>query len=295
MDAGKTVDGSRVKHYVFLARERLAQARKLGAPEIVLDRATRYLADAEYYHSREDYVTALASVNYSHGLLDGALEGTAARLTGLLPERKVVANILVNGLRGDRSIASLAASLCADVDELIGVLEGLRAEGLLEILGEEVGLTPTGRGKIKVGLVAGVFDLIHPGHVAFLDWAKGRVDVLTAIIARDPNSARRKGRAPVQSESDRLTVVSHLDAVDYCCLGDQEDTYSPVLRIGPDIIFLGKDQEADARRIKAELARRGLKVQVTRSRVWDSGDLSKTSRIIDQIRKRSSGRAWEEP
>jgi FAD synthetase len=138
-------------------------------------------------------------------------------------------------------------------------------------------------------LVAGVFDLIHPGHLAFLNWARGRVDALVVIVARDPNSQHRKGRKPIQGESDRLSLVSELKPVDIAVIGDQDDIYSPVLRIGPDLILLGKDQDIDGRRIKADLRKRGLDVKIIRSRVWDSGELSKTTRIYERIAKDIQG------
>jgi glycerol-3-phosphate cytidylyltransferase-like family protein len=80
-------------------------------------------------------------------------------------------------------------------------------------------------------------------------------------------------------------VVSGFKPVDYACLGHEDDIYDPVLGIGPDLILLGKDQEADGRKIRSALASRGLKVRSVRSRVWDSGELSKTTKIIDRIAK----------
>jgi FAD synthetase len=137
--------------------------------------------------------------------------------------------------------------------------------------------------------VAGVFDLIHPGHLAFLNWARERVDALVVVVARDPNSQHRKGRKPIQGESDRLSLVSELKPVDVAFMGDQDDIYSPVLRVRPDLILLGKDQDIDGRRIKADLKKRDLDVKIIRSRVWDSGELSKTTRIFGRIARDIKG------
>jgi cytidyltransferase-like protein len=283
---GKHVDDQRVQKYLEMARKRLLEASRAGGPSSVVEKARRYLSDAEYHFERGDNVSALASVNYSHGLLDGSLvktPGSRSRggkwVTGIL--RKVFAH----ELQGTPTLTRLGSSLSGDPALLKGSVRKLEKDGLVLLQGDDLRLTPKGRSRIKVGLVAGVFDLVHPGHVAFLWWAKNKVDVLAVIVARDPNSRRRKGRSPIQSESDRLAVVSGFKPVDYACLGHEDDIYAPVLGIGPDLILLGKDQEADGRKIRSALARRGLKVRSVRSRVWDSGELSKTTKIIDRIAK----------
>ncbi len=273
-----------------MARDRLAEAVQRCASPPVLDQARRYLSDAEYHFGKGDKATALASASYSHGLLDGCIGQGEARAK----QPSLLAKIFVNQLWGTPSTTQLASVIGVDEESLRITLGALQREGLVRLEGNRVHLTPAGRSRIRVGLVAGVFDLVHPGHLALLRWARSRVDVLAVIVARDPSSKMRKGRAPVQDEMDRLAVASALAPVDYARLGDHHDIYSPVLRIRPDLIVLGKDQEADPRRIRSDLARRGLRVEVVRSRAWDSGDLSKTSRIIDRIRKRSSRKRGKE-
>lgn len=278
------VDDERVRRYIAMARDRLAWAVQGCASPPVVDQARRYLSDAEYHFGKGDKATALASASYSHGLLDGCIGQGEARAK----QPSFLARIFVNQLWRTPSTTQLASLIGVDEESLRITLGALQLEGLVRLKGNEVRLTPIGRSKIMVGLVAGVFDLVHPGHLALLRWARSQVDVLAVIIARDPSSKMRKGRAPIQNEMDRLAVVSALAPVDYARLGDHDDIYSPVLRIRPDLIVLGKDQDVDPRRIGSDLARRGLRVKVVRSRAWDSGDLSKTSRIIERIRKRSS-------
>lgn len=283
MTADKNVvEDQRVRKYLDLAEARLEQAQNEGIPQEVIAKAARYLSDGKHYFDRGDNATALASISYSHGLLDGSTP--AAENASMSPDqvRQVLAGIFLNRLASRPPLTGLAG-IPLEGGCLRALVANLEKEGLLDRSGGEMELTPPGRSRIKVGLVAGVFDLIHPGHLAFLNWARGHVDLLSAIVARDPNSESRKGRKPVQSERDRLSLVRELKPVDYAMLGSHDDMYSPVLQIRPDFILLGKDQDIDGRRVKAELAKRGLKVQVTRSRVWDSGELSKTTRILDRI------------
>jgi len=274
----KVVEDQRVRKYLDLAEARLEEAQKKGTARGLIDRAGRYLSDGKHYFSKGDNATALASVSYSHGLLDGSNHAAA------MPDdqaRRILAGIFLDRLGGPP--LSGTAGIPVDGERLRVLVSNLEREGLLVRSGGKVELTPPGRSRIKVGLVAGVFDLIHPGHLAFLNWARGHVDVLSAIVARDPNSESRKGRKPVQSESDRLSLVRELKPVDHAVLGSHDDMYSPVQKIGPDLILLGKDQDIDGRRVRADLLKRGLKVRIIRSRVWDSGELSKTTRILDRI------------
>lgn len=104
-------------------------------------------------------------------------------------------------------------------------------------------LTEKGRSMIKVGMVGGVFDLIHLGHIRLLEEAKKYVDLLAVVVARDETVEKLKGRRPINEERVRLEVVSNLKPVDVAILGDKSDYTKPVELIKPDIIFLGYDQE----------------------------------------------------
>ena len=283
---GKRIDDERVRKYVILAEERLSYALEINVAKPITEKARRYLSDAKFYFRKGDSATALASVCYSHGLLDGSLAERGEK--NELLEKSLLVKAFVGELAGRQSMTEIASAIGLNVGSIRHVMEELQNKGFVRIRKDAVYMTPSGRSRIEVGLIAGVFDLIHPGHIAFLRWARRHVDLLTAIIACDPASRMRKGRTPIQTESDRLTVVSDLKLVDYACLGHQDDIYSPVLRIRPDILFLGKDQEADGRQIKSELARRGLKLKVLRSRTWDTGKMSKTTKIIERIKRESS-------
>jgi FAD synthetase len=282
---GKSVNDERVRKYIGLAEERLKEGLKARGPKRILDRAKDYLDDGKHYFERGDNATALASVSYSHGLLDGVLLNIQNDPDRELRTKGLIARIFTTQLFGPCQFEALLSSLPGDRECLERTFDRLISEKAVERNGNEVTLTPEGRKRILVGVVAGVFDLIHPGHLAFLNWAKQRTDVLVAVVARDPSSEKRKGRRPVQAESDRLKLVSQLKAVDAAILGDKKDIYAPIMRVKPDLILLGKDQEADAKQIRTDLRRRGLEVRILRSRAWDSGEISKTRKIISKIEK----------
>jgi D-beta-D-heptose 7-phosphate kinase/D-beta-D-heptose 1-phosphate adenosyltransferase len=99
----------------------------------------------------------------------------------------------------------------------------------------------------RVVFTNGVFDILHAGHVKLLGQARALGDVLVVGINSDASTRRLKGpRRPVNRESDRLALVSALDAVDYA-LVFEEDTPTELIRaIRPDIHVKGGDYQAEA-------------------------------------------------
>lgn len=91
----------------------------------------------------------------------------------------------------------------------------------------------------------GTFDILHPGHIAFLEAARRLGTNLTVVVARDATVRREKGRLPVFNERDRLRVVASLKSVDHATLGDRPDSWRILRRIRPDVIAVGYDQPTD--------------------------------------------------
>src|SRR5674476_794607 len=102
------------------------------------------------------------------------------------------------------------------------------------------------KSKRKVVLASGVFDLIHLGHVRFLEEAKragGENAKLIVIIARDSNVEKMKSRKPIMSEDQRRALVESLKVVDEAVLGFEKFEIGEVIeKIKPDVIALGYDQ-----------------------------------------------------
>lgn len=105
---------------------------------------------------------------------------------------------------------------------------------------------------MKTVLVFGTFDLIHPGHIFFLNQARQHGDRLVASVARDVFVAEKKGRQPLHSEDERIARIMSTGLVEDAVLSDSETgTYSVIGRFNPDVICLGHDQrdlEADLNR-----------------------------------------------
>lgn len=130
-------------------------------------------------------------------------------------------------------------------------------------------------------MASGVFDLIHMGHVNYLEQAKELGDELYVVVATD-NTVRNIKHEPITSESIRLQIVKSLKPVDEAFLGYDDDRYKIVEEISPDIIAIGYDQAHDEERIKKELEERGLKIEVVRLKKFED-DLNGTRKIIRKI------------
>lgn len=132
------------------------------------------------------------------------------------------------------------------------------AEGLIDAL-RMLGLTQFSWRKpdVRRVLVAGTFDVLHPGHLYLLSKAY-ELGLPYVVVSRDANVLRNKGRPPVMSEQDRLTVVSSLKPVYKAVLGDLEDYLKPLVEIRPDVVLLGPDQPVDEDHLAKELERRGV-------------------------------------
>jgi FAD synthetase len=110
-------------------------------------------------------------------------------------------------------------------------------------------------------LVAGTFDILHPGHIYLLEEASKLGDVYV-IIARDRNVEKLKGSLPVFNEEERKAMVESVRYVKKAVLGDTGNFFKCVLEIDPDVIFLGPDQ--NERWVKTELELNGLKARIVR-------------------------------
>src|SRR5665647_2507859 len=102
------------------------------------------------------------------------------------------------------------------------------------------------KSKRKVVLASGVFDLLHLGHVRFLEEAKragGENAKLITIIATDNTVEKSKGRKPIMSEDQRCALVKSLRVVDEAVLGYENMDIGEVIgKIKQNITALGKDQ-----------------------------------------------------
>ena len=97
------------------------------------------------------------------------------------------------------------------------------------------------RGK-KIAFTNGCFDLLHLGHVKYLEDAKKTADILIVAINSDASVKRLKGRKrPVVNESDRLKIIAGLESVDYVVKLKLDTPINVIKAIRPDVLIKGAD------------------------------------------------------
>jgi len=129
-------------------------------------------------------------------------------------------------------------------------------------------------------VATGTFDILHPGHLYYLEESRKLGDELYVIVARDANVKHKP--KPVIPEDQRLHMVAALKPVDHAILGDLHDMFRPIAEIRPDIITLGFNQHFDEERLRQNLGERGLDAEVVRIAGY-FGSLASSSKIIERI------------
>jgi FAD synthetase len=141
--------------------------------------------------------------------------------------------------------------------------------------------------KRRVVLASGVFDLLHLGHVKFLEEAKkagGKNSELIVIIARDSTVQQTKGRKPIMPENQRRALVESLKVVDEAVLGFENFDIGDVIeRIKPDVIALGYDQADMEKQVLDYVKAHKLDVKVVRVGKLEKDELDSSSKIRQKI------------
>lgn len=113
-------------------------------------------------------------------------------------------------------------------------------------------------------LASGVFDILHPGHVFYLETAKKLGDYLVVVVTSDGHATRTK-RQPLHSAEERAALVSALKVVDEVTIGaDPYDLATTTRQARPDIVALGHDQKFDEWELAKALATHGFRIEVVR-------------------------------
>ncbi len=152
--------------------------------------------------------------------------------------------------------------------------------------------------KGKRVLAAGKFDILHLGHIAYLEQAKelaGEDGELIVVIALDKTILRERGAPPVFPQEQRRKIVESLKFVDRAVIGlDTNDHTIIVSEIKPDIIALGYDQYTDIDSLETHLAHSGMKTKIVRLEKREADGLCSSTlireRIIDYYRENGTPR-----
>jgi len=90
----------------------------------------------------------------------------------------------------------------------------------------------------------GCFDILHAGHVKYLEEAKSYGDILILGLNSDASVRRLKGESrPINSQDDRAVVLAALEAIDFVVVFDEDTPYELIKLVRPDILVKGGDYE----------------------------------------------------
>ena len=98
----------------------------------------------------------------------------------------------------------------------------------------------------RIVFTNGCFDILHSGHVTFLQQARALGDVLIVGVNSDNSVRRLKGETrPINSQADRVAVLAALEAVDHVVLFDEDTPERLVTQLRPDVHVKGSDYTID--------------------------------------------------
>ena len=132
----------------------------------------------------------------------------------------------------------------------------------------------------------GVFDLLHPGHITYLEEARALGDCLVVGVNSD-SSARRLGKGadrPIQPEADRALLVASLRYVDAVGIFHEDTPATLIEELRPDVLVKGGDYSADSVAGRETVIASGGRVVIIPLVTGHS-----SSNIIERIRRAKDG------
>jgi FAD synthetase len=139
----------------------------------------------------------------------------------------------------------------------------------------------------KIVLASGTFDLLHLGHVRFLEEAKkagGENAELVVIVARDSTVKKRKGKKSIMPEDQRRALVESLKVVDEAILGWEDFSIDKVVeRIKPDVIAVGHDQDGIEKELQKVIKEKKGSIEIAKIGRFGKRELDSSSKIVRKI------------
>lgn len=98
----------------------------------------------------------------------------------------------------------------------------------------------------KIVFTNGCFDLLHVGHVRYLQEARAQGDLLVVGVNSDASTRRLKGPTrPVQNENDRAEILAALGCIDFSVIFTEDTPQNLIEQVRPDVLVKGGDWSVD--------------------------------------------------
>ena len=138
--------------------------------------------------------------------------------------------------------------------------------------------TERSRGR-SIVLTNGCFDLIHVGHIRYLEEAKAQGDILVAALNSDASVRRLKGEGrPILPESERAEILAAFSCVDFVTIFKEDTVEQVLLTLKPDVHAKGSDYTTDTVPEKETVRAYGGRIAIT-----GGPKVKNTSELIRQI------------
>ncbi len=138
-------------------------------------------------------------------------------------------------------------------------------------------------------LAAGKFDILHLGHLAYLEQCRklaGEDGELVVVIALDTTIKSARGALPVFPQEHRRRIVESLEIVNRAVLGYDSSNHSDIVEdIKPDIIALGYDQYTNIDSLEESFRMNGMSTKIVRLEKLSVDGLESSTMIRERIFK----------
>ncbi len=137
-------------------------------------------------------------------------------------------------------------------------------------------------------MATGVFDLLHPGHIYFLEKSRELGDELVVVVANDRVVSRTKAETilPAKTRAHLVGALRIVDSVVIPVETEEARYFQTVLDIAPDIITLGHDQSFSETKLQTELAAHGWQGKIVRIDRYPDEEISSShlkKRIVGKL------------
>ena len=129
----------------------------------------------------------------------------------------------------------------------------------------------------------GTFDILHPGHLNYLQQAAQLGKKLVVVVATDKNVEKIKGKLPVNNQEHRKELVEALEIVDYAIIGSEENMFESVENENPNVIALGYDQKPSEKELAKKLEEKNITAKIARMKPYNEG-IYKSSKIKEKVK-----------
>ncbi len=218
------------------AAEELARKFKLDAVVITLDKEGAYLR-AE--NINQIIPTRSRSVYDVTGAGDMVLATLSITLAAGFDYKTAVQLSNVTGGIEVEKFGTVTVTIEEVADEIVRQGKSGKVRSIDLLLDE---LTWHRKGKNIIVFTNGCFDVLHRGHIEYLEFCKSQGDIVVVGLNSDKSVKAIKGpERPINNQHDRVAILAALEVVDYITVFDEPDPLNLIKKIKPDILVKGQD------------------------------------------------------